>query len=53
MSTVTTTTTTTPEPAALEQKDSYRLPDATTLQNISKIAISEDKPIMLDYWTAS
>ena len=40
----------TPAPAATEQ---YRLPDATTLQNISKIAISEDKPIMMDYWTAS
>ena len=37
-------------PAPTEQ---YRLPDATTLQNISKIAISEDKPIMMDYWTAS
>jgi hypothetical protein len=33
--------------------EQYRLPDATTLQNISKIAISEDKPIMMDYWTAS
>ena len=55
MSTVITTTTTTPAtaPTAIEQKDSYRLPDATTLQNISKISISEDKPIMLDYWTAS
>jgi hypothetical protein len=40
----------TPAPAPTEQ---YRLPDATTLQNISKIAISEDKPIMMDYWTAS
>jgi hypothetical protein len=43
-------TTPTPTPAASDQ---YRLPDATTLQNISKIAISEDKPIMMDYWTAS
>jgi len=33
--------------------DQYRLPDPTTLQNVSKIAISEDKPIMFDYWTAS
>ena len=37
----------------VNQKDSYRLPDATTLEHISKIAISEDKPIMLDYWTSS
>jgi hypothetical protein len=33
--------------------DQYRVPDATTLQNIMKIAISEDKPIMMDYWIAS
>ena len=46
----TTTTTVIPVPTPTEQ---YRLPDATTLQNISKIAISEDKPIMMDYWTAS
>ena len=42
-------TTSVPAPAT----EQYRLPDAATLQNISKIAISEDKPIMLDYWTAS
>jgi hypothetical protein len=39
--------------AASQQKEAYRLPDATTLQNVTKFAISEDKPIMLDYWTAS
>jgi hypothetical protein len=31
----------------------YRLPSNTTLQHASKIAIVEDKPIMLDYWTLS
>jgi hypothetical protein len=31
----------------------YRLPSDTTLQHVSKLAIVEDKPIMLDYWTAS
>jgi hypothetical protein len=31
----------------------YRLPSDTTLQHASKLAIVEDKPIMLDYWTAS
>jgi len=31
----------------------YRLPDATTLQHASKLAIVEDKPIMMDYWTSS
>lgn len=31
----------------------YRLPNGTTLQHCSKLAIVEDKPIMFDYWTAS
>lgn len=31
----------------------YRLPSDTTLQHSSKLAIVEDKPIMLDYWTDS
>jgi hypothetical protein len=44
----TTVATTTPQPT-----EQYRVPDATTLQNIMKIAISEDKPIMMDYWIAS
>lgn len=32
---------------------SYKLPCDITLQHASKLAIVEDKPIMLDYWTAS
>ena len=32
---------------------SYRLPDNTTLQHAIKLAIVEDKPIMMDYWIAS
>ena len=31
----------------------YRLPEHTTLQHAVKLAIVEDKPIMLDYWTNS
>ena len=31
----------------------YRLPSATTLQHVVKISITEDRPIMLDYWTGS
>jgi hypothetical protein len=31
----------------------YRLPSDATLQHVSKLAIVEDKPIMLDYWTQS
>ena len=30
-----------------------KLPSDTVLKNASKIAISEDKPIMLDYWPDS
>jgi hypothetical protein len=31
----------------------YRLPDNKTLQHAAKLAVVEDKPIMLDYWTNS
>jgi len=31
----------------------YRLPDANTLAHAAKLGIVEDKPILLDYWTAS
>jgi len=31
----------------------YKLPTDTTLQHAVKLAIVEDKPIMLDYWTDS
>lgn len=31
----------------------YPLPSETTLKNACKIAVVDDKPIMLDYWTAS
>ena len=30
-----------------------RMPENTTMQNAIKLAISEDKPILLDYWTSS
>ena len=32
---------------------SFRLPDIKTLQHASKLAIVDDKPIMLDYWNES
>ena len=32
---------------------SYKLPADITLQHASKLAIVEDKPILLDYWTSS
>lgn len=31
----------------------YRLPTDATLRNASKLAVVDDKPIMLDYWAAS
>jgi len=31
----------------------YRLPSEPTLKHASKLAVVEDKPIMLDYWTYS
>jgi hypothetical protein len=31
----------------------YRLPSDVTMKHASKLAIVEDKPIMLDYWTNS
>ena len=36
-----------------ETTSDYRLPSATTLQHISKLAIIEDKPVMFDYWAGS
>jgi len=34
-------------------ESNYRMPDGQTLQHISKLAIANDKPIMLDYWVTS
>jgi hypothetical protein len=31
----------------------YRLPGESTMINLVKLAIAEDKPIMFDYWTDS
>ena len=43
--------------AAADTSDStqanYRLPSDTTMKHTCKIAIVEDKPIILDYWSAS
>lgn len=33
--------------------EDIRLPSSKTLQHASKIAIVEDRPIMLDYWAES
>ena len=35
------------------EESSYRLPNSTLWEHVAKIAIVEDKPIMLDYWVDS
>jgi hypothetical protein len=35
------------------EKGNYRLPEEKTLQHATKLAIVDDKPIMLDYWNES
>ena len=36
-----------------EKEPTYKLPPNELWQHLSKLAIVEDKPIMLDYWTDS
>ena len=36
-----------------ESSSNYRLPSDVTLKHAAKLSIVEDKPIMLEYWTAS
>tara|TARA_Y100000817_G_C16796560_1_gene517611 strand:+ start:836 stop:1126 length:291 start_codon:yes stop_codon:yes gene_type:complete len=37
----------------METETQYASPTATSLQHACKLSIVDDKPIMLDYWTAS
>ena len=39
--------------SAVTAPGGYRLPENTTMQHALKLAIVEDKPIMLDYWASS
>jgi hypothetical protein len=39
--------------AAPAVDSNYRLPSDVSLKHAAKLGIVEDKPIMLDYWTAS
>lgn len=39
--------------AHLKPAAQYRVPDEVTFTNVCKIAITEDKPIMMDYWLSS
>lgn len=40
-------------PSAAPAAENYKLPSDVTMKHAAKIGIVEDKPIMLDYWTAS
>lgn len=40
-------------PQAPNSNANYRLPSDITLKHAAKLSIVDDKPIMLDYWTAS
>lgn len=40
-------------PSESTSKSSYRLPSDTTLKHACKLAIVEDKPLLMDYWPAS
>jgi hypothetical protein len=41
------------ETKSVVTESNYRLPSDATLKHAAKLAIVEDKPIMLDYWTVS
>jgi hypothetical protein len=45
--------TSTPTPSDSAASSSYPSPSALSLQHAVKIAIVDDKPIMLDYWAPS
>lgn len=38
---------------SVSSDNNYRLPSEITLKHAAKLAVVEDKPIMLDYWTSS
>lgn len=43
----------TTNPAATPSAPNYRMPSDATLKHAVKLAIVDDKPIMLDYWAPS
>ena len=38
---------------SVSNEQNYRLPSETTLKHACKMAIVDDRPIMMDYWTDS
>jgi hypothetical protein len=53
MSTAPSSPTPTSADSAVSTANGYRLPENNTLQHAVKLAIVEDKPVMMDYWTNS
>lgn len=51
--TASTSATTSASTTATATAGGYRLPTDLTLQHACKLAIVEDKPILMDYWTNS
>ena len=49
----TTTTPSTPSAQTAGETLAYRVPENQTLSHAAKLAIVEDKPIILDYWNNS
>jgi hypothetical protein len=41
------------QPSVATNNSNYRLPSDITFQHAGKLAIVDDKPILLDYWTDS
>lgn len=39
--------------SAITETVGFRLPETVTLQQAAKLAITEDRPILMDYWTDS
>lgn len=39
--------------SAITETAGFRLPETNTLQQAARLAITEDRPILMDYWTDS
>ena len=39
--------------SAITETVGFRLPETNTLQQAARLAITEDRPILMDYWTDS
>ncbi len=39
--------------SAITETIGFRLPETVTLQQAARLAITEDRPVLMDYWTDS